>query len=234
MTVNGATANTFGYSIPPHASTRFTTAGTNSETQMGSVRITADSIDGDVPSATAIFSFLNHGVTVGMAGVSALPTGTTFRVYTESVGSSAQPGSIQSGLAIANPNAADVQVYLELTNLDGSYAGAPGVCIYVSAGGQVVKFINELFPAIPASFRGIVRVTAASPIALTGLRTRYNERGDFLINTMPPMNDALQTTGALVFPHIVTGSGYSTEIIIYGQAGSGEVYLLNRDGRAIE
>jgi hypothetical protein len=104
----------------------------------------------------------------------------------------------------------------------------------VSAGGQVVKFINELFPAIPASFRGIVRVTAASPIALTGLRTRYNERGDFLFNTMPPMNDALQTTGALVFPHIVTGSGYSTEIIIYGQAGSGEVYLLNRDGRAIE
>jgi hypothetical protein len=230
MTVNGTTANTFSYSIPPHASTHLTTAGTASGTQVGSVRVSAaDSVNGDVPSATAIFSFRNGGVTVGEAGVSAMPTGTAFRIYTESV-SSAQTGSIQSGVAIANPSEAAIQVSMELTNLDGSYAGVPSASVNVPAGGQVAKFVNELFPNIAASFHDIAKITATSPIALTGLRSRYNERGDFLITTTPPMNDAIPATGVLLFPHIVTGSGYSTQIVIYGQPGSGELFMLGQDG----
>jgi hypothetical protein len=231
MTVNETTANTFSYSIPPHASTRLATAGTKNGVQVGSVRITAaDSVNGDVPSATAIFSFRNRGVTVGEAGVSALPTGTAFRMYTESAGSSAQVGSIQSGFAIANPSPAAVQVALELSNLDGSFAGVLPASINVPAGGQIAKFTNELFPGIPATFQGIAKIIAASPIAVTGLRERYNERGDFLITTTPPMNEATATAGDLLFPHIVAGSGYNTQIIIYGQPGSGGLYLVGQDG----
>ena len=139
-------------------------------------------------------------------------------------------GSIQSGFAIANPSPAAVQVSLELSNLDGSFAGVLPASINVPAGGQIAKFTNELFPGIPATFQGIAKITAASPIAVTGLRGRYNERGDFLITTTPPMNEATAAAGDLLFPHIVAGSGYNTQIIIYGQPGSGGLYLVGQDG----
>ena len=77
---------------------------------------------------------------------------------------------------------------------------------------------------------GLAGQMMAAPIAVTGLRGRYNERGDFLITTTPPMNEATATAGDLLFPHIVAGSGYNTQIIIYGQPGSGGLYLVGQDG----
>src|SRR5207244_10206877 len=40
MTVSGLFGSSFGYTIPPHASVRLVTAGTNPTTQVGSVRMT--------------------------------------------------------------------------------------------------------------------------------------------------------------------------------------------------
>jgi hypothetical protein len=53
---------------------------------------------------------------------------------------------------------------------------------------------------------------------VTGLRTRYNQRNDFLIATTPARDDnQIITPGSgLLFPDIVGGGGYTTQIIIYG------------------
>jgi hypothetical protein len=69
-----------------------------------------------------------------------------------------------------------------------------------------------------------------------GLRTRINERGDFLVTTIPPVSEsAVATGGELVFPHIVNGGGYSTEFVVLGRAAgsSGRLLLLSQTGAAL-
>jgi len=47
------------------------------------------------------------------------------------------------------------------------------------------------------------------------LRGTYNECGDFLIATMPYVDEDVSDTGTeKVFPHIVSGDGYSTQFIL--------------------
>jgi len=50
-----------------------------------------------------------------------------------------------------------------------------------------------------------------------GLCGTYNERGDFLITTMPYVDEDVCDTGTeKVFPHIVSGDGYSTRCSTQG------------------
>jgi len=66
---------------------------------------------------------------------------------------------------------------------------------------------------------------------MTGIRGRYNERNDFLTTTTPPSNEGLVSPETeLVFPQIVSGGGYSTQFIIFGQSGSGRLWLNSREG----
>jgi len=66
-----------------------------------------------------------------------------------------------------------------LVKMDGSSPTAP-VAVTVPGNGQVAKFISQLFPALTTHFQGLLKATASAPIAVTVLRARYNERGDFL------------------------------------------------------
>jgi hypothetical protein len=113
--------------------------------------------------------------------------------------------------------------------MDGTPVGLPVVTINVPAGGQVTKFINELYPQL-SNFRGLAKLTASSNVVLTAVRGRYNERGDFLFTSIPVLNDAAGVTGNLIVPHVTSGLGYSTEIIMFGQAGPGKLYLFSQDG----
>ena len=227
--VNGAANSTFSYTIPARAAVRLVVENSDRTTiQVGSVRITPS---GNIaPVALAVFSYKNNGITVSEAGVSALPTGTAFRMYAETSGAMSQIGSIQTGVAMANPSPAPVAVTLELTLLDGSSLALPFTAT-VPAGGQIARFIKEMFPALPATFRGFLKVTSTGPIGMTGIRGRYNERNDFLTTTTPPSNEGLVSPETeLVFPQIVSGGGYSTQFIIFGQSGSGRLWLNSREG----
>jgi len=54
-------------------------------------------------------------------------------------------------------------------------------------------------------------------IAVSGVRTRYNERGDLLIATTPPVDrTAAPANSEMVFPHIVSGGGCTTRLILLG------------------
>jgi len=223
---DGMTDSTFYYWLPPRTSARLSTDGISAPVQMGSVRLTPT---GEAPSATGILSFHNRGVTVSEAGVSGNSEGTAFQLYMEASGITGQIGAIQSGIAIANPSWNTVTTALVLTRLDGSSAG-PDVNIDVPPGGQVTRFISDLFPGLPTPFQGILKLTASSNVAVVALRGRYNEREDFLITTAPPLNEASGATSDLIFPHIVDGVGYSTELTLFGQPGSGKIYLFSQEG----
>jgi hypothetical protein len=234
MTINGTSGSTFSYSIPPHGTASFLTASSSTTTQVGSVQVAASfglfSNNNAVPAAVSILAYRNGaGITVSEASVQALPLRTAFRTYLQASPGSDLVGSIQSGVAIANPSPTPVTVAMQLTNLDGTPTGL-SQAINVPAGGQIAEFINELFPQLPATFQGVGRILSSSAVAVAALRGRYNERGDFLMTTTPPFIEGAVPSTDLVFPHIVSGLGFTTQIVLFGSGGSAQLYLLGQDG----
>jgi hypothetical protein len=74
-------------------------------------------------------------------------------------------------------------------------------------------------------------------LSLVGLRSRYNERSDFLITTTPLSLELPAPAETLtLFPHIVNGGGYTTQFILYSgrmsQSGTGVIRLFQQDGNS--
>jgi hypothetical protein len=50
--------------------------------------------------------------------------------------------------------------------------------------------------------------SASSAVSIVGLRAKVNERGEYLITTVPVTNEATPpAAGSLVFPHFADGEG---------------------------
>lgn len=242
ITVDGQTTSTFTYAIPPRSSRRFETSGSAGGVRVGSIRVTP-SANNKSPAGLGIFSFKNAGITVTESGVPVLRAGSAFRLYSEYSGNfnQAQIGSIQTGVAIANPSATAVTVNFELTRLAGEPVGLTGTAV-VPGLGQVVRFLNQIsgFESLQAPFQGVLRITTSAPsgISVVGLRGRYNERKDFLITTTPPVSEsgAVSTT-ELFFPHLAEAGGYSTQFIIFsgspGMPASGVLRFFSQAGQPL-
>jgi hypothetical protein len=222
----GQSISTSPFSIPKHSSFKQVTPGTAPVVQSGLVKVVPDS-GNNTPVAVAIFSNSANEVTVSETAVSPAAA-TALRTYVEVSGTSGAIGSINSGLALGNTTTTPVTVSVGLTDLNGN--GLASTSLVVPAGGQVAKFLNEIFPNVAVPLKGILRVTANSPIALAALRGRYNERGDFLMSTTPPTVEALPApTAPLIFPHIVNGGGFTTQFILFSgaanQTANGDLHL---------
>jgi sugar lactone lactonase YvrE len=231
---SGATANVSPYAVASRSSQKIAIASAGPTTTNGSVRVIPGT--GPSPTALVVFSYKPGAITISEAGVGTM-RGTAFRMYTESSGSVGQPGSIQSGVAVTNNTPAPVSVTFELTNLDGSTAGLPApVTENLPANGHSSQFLAQIFPALP-QFKGILRIsTPSAGIAVVGLRSRYNERGDFLITTTPPaIENAGSASSELVLPHLPDGGGYSTQFVLFsgsaGQVSSGSLLLFQQSGQ---
>ena len=237
VTIDGTTASSFAYTIPPRSSRRLPTTGASSGVRVGSVRVTAG-INQITPTGLGVFSLKSGGFTVAQAGVPALAAGSAFRVYAEASGDFAGSavGSIQTGIAIANTTSSEVPVTFELTTLSGVSTGLTG-SVTVPNNGQAAMFLNQIegLEALGVPFQGVLRISSPTPINVVGLRGRYNERGDFLITTTSPVDEASTTSSnEMVFPHLVDSGGYTTQIILFsgaaGQSAVGNIRFFNQAG----
>jgi len=232
MTVNGVTANSFSYTIQGRSSARFVTAGNSTNgpqsTQVGSVQLTSN--DGLTPTMSGVFSYNYNGITVTEAGISAAPAGVSFQVY----GVLNTTDSIQSGVALANPSASPVTVSVQAVGLNAT-PQSPVLTLTLPAKGQLSQFIGQLFPSLTAPFEGFFTITASAPIGVTALRTRYNTRNDFLITTTPARDNNQPIPGSgLVFPDVVAGGGYTSEVIIFGgPAAAGSLWVGSTNSTVI-
>jgi hypothetical protein len=229
LTIAGQTNASVAYSIAAHSSQKFSTVGAATTTSTGAVRVIPNM--GTAPTPLAIFSYRPGKITISEAGVS-VTSGTALRMYVESSGATGQPGNIQSGIAIANASSSMTTVIFELTQLDGSAVLSP-VSISLPAFGQTSKLLADLFPALPNSFKGVLRITTASSISMIGLRVRYNERADFLMSATPPIVENPSVSDEMLFPQLADGGGFTTQFILYsrtGQAASGILRFLKQDG----
>jgi len=231
MTVNGTTASTFNYSLPPRSVVRLVTAGANPEMNTGSVRVTTTGAltSGGVPDAVALISFRNSAGTVSQASTAAQPTGTAFRMYVETAGN---PDWVSSSVAIVNSSDNPNTLNLTLTKLDGTPVTSTSITL--PPNGQISQFIVDMFPGLESGFKGLLRVSSSAPIGFTGFRCMSNASGDFLFASTPPQNEAtILPSAGLAFPLIAAGAGYDTQVVLFGQsgqAGNGDMLFVSKDG----
>jgi len=231
MTVNGVTASSFNYSLPPRSVVKLVTAGASPEMNTGSIRVTTTGAltSGGVPDAVALITSRNDSGTVSQASMAALSTGTAFRMYVET---SADPQWVSSSVAIVNSSDNPNTLNLTLTKLDGTPVTSTSVTL--PPNGQISRFIVDIFPGLESGFKGLLRVTSSAPVGFTGFRCMTNTAGDFLFASTPPQNEmASLPSGGLAFPLIASGAGYDTQVILFGesgQAGTGDLLFVSKDG----
>jgi hypothetical protein len=232
VTIEGQTNSTFAYTVPRRSSQKLRTAATRSTTMSGSVRVVPNG-GGSAPTPLVLFSYKPAMITVSEAGVP-VTSGTAFRMYVESSGA----GNIQSGIAVANTSSSPAIVTFDLTTLSGASAGVSPVTLNLPGSGQTAKFLSDLFPSLGSSFRGVLRITTTSSgLSVVGLRTRVNERSDFLITTTPPTVESNPvSTREWLFPHLADGGGYTTQFIFFsgtaGQSSSGTLGVFDQSGQS--
>jgi photosystem II stability/assembly factor-like uncharacterized protein len=238
VTLEGQADSTFSYSIPARSSLTRKTSGTTGSIQLGSVRVVPDG-NSQTPAGLGIFSFKNtDGITVSEAGVPATIPAQALRLYAEATSDSSR---IQTGIALANTSAIAATVTLDLYTLAGLSTGLTGT-VTVPASGQIQTFLNQVhgFENIPTPFEGILRIstTAIAGVSVLGLRSRNNERQEFIVTTLTPVNEnSTPTSGDLLFPHLADGGGFTTQFILFstvpGQTASGFMQFYSQGGQAL-
>ena len=234
MNIDGAVVSQVAYSIPAHSSKRFSTRNTSSQMKVGSARATPAAFS-TAPVGAAIFSYHNAGITVSEAGTPSMTAGSAFRLYAEADTSNA----IQTAVAVENAGSSDTSVNFELTRLDGTSTGRSGQLV-IPASGQRALFLNQIpgFESLPMPFKGVLRISSGNAnIAVLGVRSRWNERGDFIFTTTPATNESAPTHSTLVFPQIVDGGGYTTQFITFSgtpaEPPSGNLQLFTQSGGSL-
>lgn len=225
------TGNRFAYSVPRRSSRKFVTSGLSSTTASGSVRIIPTAGE-STPIPQVLFSFKPASVTVSEAAAMG-NTGTAFRVFAESSWVFGTPNSIQTGVAVANTSSLPATVTFDLTRSDGAPAGLAPVSLDLPPSGQTAKFLGQIFPRLPETFQGVLRISSNANLSVVGLRGRYNERSDFLITTTPPANEAAPAPARpVLFSHFADSGGYTTEFILFsgatGQSSTGVLQLFRQ------
>jgi hypothetical protein len=229
LTIDGRPTSAVPYTLAPRSSQRFTTSGTTTEIRVGSAQVIPNG-GNPRPEGTAIFSYKTRGVTVSQAGIASSAGGKAFRMYAE-----VAADSIRTGVAVNNTTSTEAEVNFELTRMDGTSTGLRG-SVKVPAHGQRGIFLNEIagLQSLSAPFSGIMRITSATNITASGLRTRLNERGSFLFTTTAARSELEPAANQLVFPHIADGGGYTTQFILFsgsaGQPQSGDLEFHSQSG----
>lgn len=207
-TVNAGTTvdNTVrAYQISNQGGSSLTSDGSGA-LDVGYARIVPES-GNSTPSGVAIFGFRQNNVLVTEAGVPASPLVQAARIYAE------VSGPVNTGLAIANPGGATANVSFSFTNAQGVDFGSGTTAI--PPGGQIARFLNEA-PFNPGqAIQGTFSLTSDVPISVIALRGYTNERGEFLITTLPVVDPAAAPgTGNAVLSHYADGGGWITQVLL--------------------
>ena len=179
------------------------------------------------PSAFGILSYKPSTVTQSEAVFPASSPGGAFRTYVENT------SSIFGGILVANPAASQINATFSLTSLSGATLGSP-VTLPIEGKGHLARFITQLFPNLPSTLQGILRVSTSAVLGVVteGLRFRTNERGDALFSGVPaaPEGGVMDS----VMPRIVVGGGWNSQVVVFspasGAINTGTVQFITEAG----
>jgi hypothetical protein len=182
------------------------------------------------PAGVAIFGFRNaNNVLVSETGVPAAPLISAGRIYAEVA------DTLNTGVAIANGN--DIPVTISFSFTDGAGVAAGSGSTTIEPNQQIAQFLNQApFNVYPgATFQGTFTFTSTAPVGVVALRGLTNERGDFLMSTLPVIDvtPGAAGRGTVVVPHFADGGGWITQILLVNPtdgALSGSVQFTDQNG----
>jgi hypothetical protein len=182
---------------------------------------------GTTPAGLAIFGFRQNNILVTEASVPASALLQSGRIYAD------VNGPVNTGLAMANPNAQPATVSFFFTGPNGNFGSGSTT---IPPNGQLAKFLNEAPFYGGSSVSGAFTFTSSVPIAVVALRGLTNERGDFLVTTLPVADlSASPASGPIIFPQFADGGGWTTQIVLVNPGESlitGTVQFLDPLGEA--
>jgi copper type II ascorbate-dependent monooxygenase-like protein len=232
VAINSETRTAFSYAIPPRTTRQFRSSGGSAIARVGTVWIVPGE-NSAAPGGSLVFTYAISNIRITEAGVTTAPAGNAFRVYVEAA------DTTKSGIAITNTSNSSATVRLELIDLNG--ASIAGTKLTLAAKAQASSFLNEIpgFQTLSGPFRGLLRLSSPSAIAVVGLRSRTNERGDFLVTTTPPVQETTSPSASeLFFPHFADSGGYTTQFILFGTGAapslSGNVRFFSQLGQPLD
>lgn len=219
------------YAIAARSSVLIERKSEDSAISTGSIRIEPDAAT-TRPAATSIFAFDQNGVRVTETGVPLPAPGNRFRILAE------RGSDLRSGFAFSNMEAAALTLAYEVDDRLGRPTRISGT-LEVPGNGVRTLFLDELSGAelLTREFLGFLKVSAPGErsLAMVGLRTRTNARGDFLVSTiMPP--DPTPSQGTRYLPFLAVGGGYTTEFILAspdGESRAGELDFFRQSGEPL-
>lgn len=193
------------FSISNRGGVSLVSQGGGASVQVGYGRIRPNS-GSTTPSGLAIFGLTQGGVLVSEAGVPAAPPVQEGRIFAE------VSGPVNTGLAIANPNDVPATITFFFTDVNGTNFG--GDSFTLGANNQTAKFLDQAPFNGGSSLLGAFTFTSSVPISVVALRSFTNERGDFLITTLPVAPLSGSSTSVVYFPHFADGGGWTTQVIL--------------------
>jgi len=202
---NGQSGGLIPYVIPGNGIGLFMTDGAPGQTRIGSVE-SVPTGGAMLPEVIATYRLTQNGVIVSESSVPATPKSTAFRLFAD------VSGGHDTGIAISNPWDFPVTVTERLNSL--SNQSIAQTTFTLPARGMISRFVTDTFTSVPSSFRGQVTVDSSYPLHVLNIRGFRNERGEFLMATLPAVDSWAPAPPELVFPQIVDGGGWKTEIIL--------------------
>jgi hypothetical protein len=182
------------------------------------------------PAGVAIFGFRNaNNILVSETGVPATPLVSAGRIYAEVA------DALNTGIAIANRSNSAATISFSYTDASGAAAGSGMTTIEPNQ--QIAKFLNQApFNVYPgAAFRGTFSFSSNAPVGVVALRGFTNERGDFLMSTLPVIDitPGAAASGTVVVPHFADGGGWITQILLVNPTDgvlTGSVQFTDQNG----
>src|SRR5439155_1579649 len=166
------------------------------------------------PTGVAIFGGRSNNVLFTEAGVPAAPLLRSARIYAEI------NASVNTGLAIANPNSQPANVTFHFATSDG--VGADQT-ISIPSNSEIAKYLNEPAFGLAAgtTLQGTFTFSSDVPVAVVALRLLRNERGEELLTTLPVTDLSAPTaSGTAYLGHFADGSGATSQVILVNPTDS--------------
>ena len=248
VSVGGGAATVQEYDIPPRSFQRILTTGapirsefpfatrngfafkstgsaTNQSTGFATLSATSDktSLNG-----LAIVEAQQNGTTVSETGLVAEPPlqkGAFFVEVTD---------QIRTVLHFVNAGDLDASVDLSFTDESGN-AQAP-VTVTVPAHAQLNQAIGDDPLVIATNSAGTIMFNASSPVAISVVQSRINERSENLTSVTPVVDATKTTSDPALVPYVADGAGWTSSVVLVNtsdQSMAGEVRFIDQGSAAL-
>jgi hypothetical protein len=216
------------YAIADDGAFMAATAGSADKLTVGYGRIQAAQGQA-VPIGLSIFSFRDRG---GLVSEMAVPDSRAIaggRVFAE-VGL-----NVNTGFALVNPNTEATTVSFHFNDLNGTDFGNGAITIQPRQ--QIAAFLNQSPFNGRDSMFGTFTFTSSLPVAVVAVRCVTNERGDFLMTTLPTWEIGTTVPDNTTIAYFTDGGGWTTQVLLVNPSDTsvaGAVQFISRSGQLMQ